>query len=301
MLGLSKRLLIINYHRVLSEPEPLRENEITAADFAMQIAVLARFFHVMPLSYAVTALREGTIPRRAIAITFDDGYADNVTVALPLLLRAGVPATFFITTGFLDGGRMWNDSITDIIAVARGASLDLRPLDLGILDISSVAARKQTLATVLAQWKYLSPEERDRKVSELVSLARVTLRPSTMMSTEQVRELAGAGMSIGAHTLKHPILARLPSEEARHEIATSKRELERITGREVAGFAYPNGRPQRDFTDEHRQMVADCGYRFAVTTEYAAAAIAADPLTLPRIATWDRRASRFLPRMLGFF
>jgi len=301
MLGLRKRLLIINYHRVLGEPDALRENEVTATDFAMQLGVLARFFKFLPLARAVVALRDGTLPRRAVAITFDDGYADNVTVALPVLLRLGVPATFFITVGFLDGGRMWNDAITDVIAAARGTRLDLRSLGMGVLDIATVEARKRALASLLTEWKYLPLAARNARVSELTRAAGSSLPPSTMMTTAQVQQLAAAGMEVGAHTLQHPILARLPSAEARHEIVASKRELERITAREVVGFAYPNGRPERDFTGEHRQMVADAGYCFAVTTEYAAAARQADPLRLPRIGTWDRHAGRFLLRMRRFF
>jgi len=301
MLGLRKRLLIINYHRVLSEPDPLRENEVTAVDFAMQLGGLARFFNVMPLARAVAALRDGALPRRAVAVTFDDGYADNVTVALPILLRLGVPATFFITVGFLDGGRMWNDAITDVISVARGTSLDLRSLDMGVLDIATVGARKHAVASLLAEWKYLPVAERNARVSELTQTAGSSLPPSTMMTTVQVQQLAAAGMEVGAHTLMHPILARLPDAEARHEIVASKHELERITGREVAGFAYPNGRPERDFKEHHRRMVADAGYRFAVTTEYAAATRQVDPLLLPRIGTWDRQVGRFLLRMLRFF
>jgi len=131
MLGLRKRLLIINYHRVLGEPDALRENEVTATDFAMQLGVLARFFKFLPLARAVVALRDGTLPRRAVAITFDDGYADNVTVALPVLLRLGVPATFFITVGFLDGGRMWNDAITDV------------GYGLGLIDVTMPYSRKK--------------------------------------------------------------------------------------------------------------------------------------------------------------
>jgi peptidoglycan/xylan/chitin deacetylase (PgdA/CDA1 family) len=301
MLGLRKRLLIVNYHRVLSAPDPLRDNEITAQDFTMQLEVLGRFLNVLPLGQAVAQLAQGSLPRRAVAVTFDDGYADNVTVALPILQRLGVPATFFITVGFLNGGRMWNDTITDAVSVAAGPSLDLRDLGSELFDVSTVQARRHTLASLLATWKYLPPPQRDAQVAELARRVNGSLPPSAMMTTEQVLTLARAGMEIGAHTLQHPILARLPSAEARHEIVTSKRELEAITARDVSGFAYPNGRPGRDFNDEHVRMVADAGYRFAVTTEYAAAGREVNPLLLPRIGTWDRGRARFLARLLRFF
>jgi peptidoglycan/xylan/chitin deacetylase (PgdA/CDA1 family) len=301
MLGLRKRLLIVNYHRVLSVPDPLRENEITAQDFTMQLGMLGRYFNVLPLGEAVTRLANGALPRRAVAVTFDDGYADNVTVALPIMQRLGVPAAFFITVGFLDGGRMWNDTITDAIGATTGPSLDLRDLGAEVFDVSTVEARRKTLASLLATWKYLPPPQRDAHVAELARRVNGSLAPSAMMTTEQLLRLARAGMEVGAHTLRHPILARVPSAEARHEITASKLELQKITGREIAGFAYPNGRPGRDFNDEHVRMVADAGYRFAVTTEYAAAARAVNPLLLPRIGTWDRGRARFLARLLRFF
>jgi peptidoglycan/xylan/chitin deacetylase (PgdA/CDA1 family) len=118
-------LSILIYHRVLPVPDPLRAGEPDATRFDQQMRYLARHFSVLPLREAFRRLRAGTLPRRACCITFDDGYADNLTVALPILEKYGLPATIFIATGYLDGGRMFNDAAIDALGAAPGDALDL--------------------------------------------------------------------------------------------------------------------------------------------------------------------------------
>ena len=107
------RLSILIYHRVLARPDPLFPYEVDAKRFGQHLNLLKRFFTVIPLHDAVHLLARGKLPARAACITFDDGYADNAQVALPILQKHGMCATFFIATGFLDGGQMWNDKVID--------------------------------------------------------------------------------------------------------------------------------------------------------------------------------------------
>ena len=112
MIGpLSSCLSILIYHRVVAQPDPLFPDVVTAEEFDLQMAALTRWFTVLPLGRAVERLRNGTLPVRAACVTFDDGYADNALSALPILLKHGVKATFFVATRFLDGGSMWNDTV----------------------------------------------------------------------------------------------------------------------------------------------------------------------------------------------
>ncbi|MGH8602917.1 MAG: polysaccharide deacetylase family protein, partial [Gammaproteobacteria bacterium] len=113
--GRRGRLTILIYHRVLSKPDAMLEGEVDIAAFDWQMDVLARNFNVLPLVEAVQRLRARSLPARAAAITFDDGYADNVENALPVLTRYGLNATFFIGTAYLNGGRMWNDTIIEAV------------------------------------------------------------------------------------------------------------------------------------------------------------------------------------------
>jgi peptidoglycan/xylan/chitin deacetylase (PgdA/CDA1 family) len=113
-------LIVLTYHRVLPAPDPMLTAEPDAGLFEAQMTFLARYMVVLPLVEALRRLEAGTLPRRAIAITFDDGYANNAQVALPILRRLGLPATFFIATGYLDGGCMWNDAVIETLRRCPG-------------------------------------------------------------------------------------------------------------------------------------------------------------------------------------
>jgi hypothetical protein len=118
-----------------------------------------------------------------------------------------VPATFFVATGFIDGGRMWNDSVIETVRGARGDTLDARCIGLDKQDISTIGLRRQAIERLLAALKYLPPEERQRRVDTLAAEASSPLPSDLMMTAEQVSPLA-SGMEIGAH-MTHPILAQL--------------------------------------------------------------------------------------------
>ena len=121
--GARGRLAIMIFHRVPRVVDPMFPLEPDAARFERDMRNVRRWFHVLPLEAAVARLRDGSLPARALAITFDDGYADNHDVALPILTRLNLTATFFIATSFLDGGCMWNDRVRDTIVAGVRARL----------------------------------------------------------------------------------------------------------------------------------------------------------------------------------
>ncbi|WP_338769428.1 polysaccharide deacetylase family protein [Massilia sp. METH4] len=290
-------LSILIYHRVLPEKDPLFPSEVDAAEFSAQVGMLKSHFNVLPLLEAVRRSKEGTLPPRAAAITFDDGYADNAEVALPILRRHGLHATFFVATGFLNGGRMWNDSVYELVRRAPGGVLDATPLGLGRHALQTLAERRQAIPALIGQLKYLPMAERQRQVDRLVALAGVALPDDLMMTTAQVRKLHAAGMGIGAHTVNHPILARLPDAEAREEIAQGKLALEDMIGAPVHLFAYPNGKPGEDYEARHVAMARDLRFEGAVSTSWGASRRRPDPFQLPRFTPWDRSRLRFVLRM----
>jgi peptidoglycan/xylan/chitin deacetylase (PgdA/CDA1 family) len=118
-----------------------------------------------------------------------------------------------------------------------------------------------------------------------------------MMTAEQVRNLHESDMSVGAHTVSHPILAKLDPDRARAEMRDSKARLEAITGAPVTLFAYPNGKPGRDYRQEHVGMVRKLGFEAAVSTAWGIAHAASDPFQLPRFTPWDRTPGKFLLRL----
>lgn len=297
------RLSVLIFHRVRAERDPLFPQELTAAGFAELCGWLSRWFNVLPLSDAVDRLREGRLPARAAALTFDDGYADNHDVALPVLQRAGLPCTFFIATGFLDGGRMWNDTVIESLRRMRPGPLALSGLVPGLSSVpcSTAMERRAAIEQVITRIKYLDPADRLALVERIAERAEVDLPRDLMMSSVQVRRLHGAGMTIGAHTVNHPILARLPRHEAYREIVDGKRRLEALIGESVQHFAYPNGQPGTDFHAESVSLVKAAGFRAAFTTAWGAASPASDLMQLPRFTPWDRTPGRFAMRMLQNF
>jgi peptidoglycan/xylan/chitin deacetylase (PgdA/CDA1 family) len=119
-----------------------------------------------------------------------------------------------------------------------------------------------------------------------------------MMSSDQVRRLHAAGMTIGAHTVSHPILARLPREQALREIVDGRLRLEQIIGAAVRLFAYPNGKPGTDYHAESVELVRAAGFDAAFSTAWGVATRTSDLLQIPRFTPWDRTPSRFALRML---
>ena len=272
-------------------------NEMHAAAFAERMHCVRDWCNVLPLDDAVSALARGTLPARALAISFDDGYTDNATVALPILRRIGLPATFFVATGFLDGGRMWNDTVIETVRAARGAEIDLARQGFGRHPVGSPTERRAAIGAILAQLKYLPQPERQSRVDAIAAEAGTVPPRDLMMTHDQLRSIAAAGMGIGAHTVSHPILARLDDAAARREIADGRDALAAIVRAPVRLFAYPNGRPNVDYTTRHVDMARELGFAAAVSTAAGAARTGASLYELPRFTPWDRSPVRWGMRL----
>lgn len=255
-------------------------------------------FNVLPFHEAIDRLQNKSLPPRALCITFDDGYADNFEVALPILQKFDLPATFFVATGFLDGGRMWNDSVIEAIRNVPDSMIDLSKLDLGKHEIRTIEQRQQVISKTLNSLKYLSAPQRLKQVESLLGTLNVEVPTNLMMTSEQVRGLVAAGMEVGAHTVNHPILASLDLKQAREEIENGKSELEDIIGIPVDSFAYPNGKPGKDYLADHVKMVQRAGYSRAVSTAWSVSTSESDIYQLPRFTPWDTTPFRFMLRML---
>jgi peptidoglycan/xylan/chitin deacetylase (PgdA/CDA1 family) len=290
-------LSIFIYHRVLPERDPLFPREVDASAFDRHMRLISSFLKVIPLREAAIRLRQGNLPARAACITFDDGYADNAEVALPILQRYNVPATFFVATGFLDGGRMWNDTVIELVRRAPGPLLDLTDIGFGKFEIASPLRRQAAISALLDKLKYLPLETRNLEVNKICAHAPMMLPTNFMMTSDQVRMLHNAGMEIGGHTVSHPILTRMDSARARTEIADGKDALEKIIGAPIRLFAYPNGKPGQDYHSDHVGMVKEIGFEAAVSTAWGAARAGSDLHQLPRFTPWDRDRAKFVVRM----
>ncbi len=286
-------LSILIFHRVLPEPDPLFPDEVDARRFDRLMGWIKSWFNVLALDEAVERLSRGSLPARAAAITFDDGYADNHTVALPILQRHGLSATFFIAVGFLDGGRMFNDTVIETVRRCQQPVLDLTPLGLGRYDLRSLEAKRQAIPALLSQIKYQLLAQRLETVHAIAEMAKVVLPNDLMMTAPQVKGLHEAGMGIGAHTVHHPILARLEPEDAEREIVESREFLQALLGEPVTLLAYPNGKPETDYRREHVEMARRLGFKAAVSTAWGVARRDSDLFQLPRFTPWERPHWRF--------
>lgn len=297
--GGRSRLSVLIFHRVHAEADPLFPGELHARSFDQQMGWIKRWFNVLPLAEAIAGLRNGSLPARPAVITFDDGYADNRTVALPILQRHGLTATFFIASGFLDGGRMWNDTLIETLRRCPGPRLDLTALGLDAYAVGSIEERRAAIQALIPRLKYLEPAERLRQVARIAECAGADLPDDLMMTSTQLREMARAGMTIGAHTVHHPILARLADDEALAEMVEGKRQLAEVIDAPVRFFAYPNGKPDEDYTGAHVRIAREAGFEAALSTAWGAASSGCDLYQIPRFTPWDRSAWRFGLRLAG--
>lgn len=306
--GIHSRLSIFIYHRVLPEPDPLSDSDPVAEAFDWQMELIARQFNVLPLEQAIARLQAGSLPSRAACITFDDGFADNLYVALPTLNKQGLHATFFVSTGYLGGGIMFNDLL---VAALRDSQRDKVNLSFVSPDLprqgerllGDAASRRAVFYELLGHIRYRPVEERLRLAHQVAEECEVAAPTDLMLDEAGVKALYNAGMGIGAHTVSHPILAQCDEQQARDEILLGKQRLEAIIDAPVALFAYPNGRPGDDYGRREMELVREAGYIAAVSTiDGAAHASALNTGTedlmfqLPRFTPWDDSPGRFMVR-----
>jgi peptidoglycan/xylan/chitin deacetylase (PgdA/CDA1 family) len=291
--GTRARLSILIFHRVLPAKDPLLPWDPDVEEFDRILRFLDEHFTVLRLSEAIERLQAGSLPAASAAVTFDDGYADNAEVALPLLQRHGHRATFFIATGYLDGGRMFNDDIIEAFRNAPAGEIDLREAGLETYAIGDPASRVSSYSAVLRKLKYFPHERRAHTAREIARRYDVPDASSLMLTTRQLREVHRAGFDVGGHTHTHPILELQSDADAEREISGGKQKLEELIGASVGLFAYPNGIPITDYSTRHAAMARRAGFTGAVSTFAGAAQRGADVFELPRFLPWDRSPLKF--------
>jgi len=294
-----RTLQILSYHRVSDDRDPFLP-PLPIRTFRAQMEYLASDFNVVSLEEAVERLGAGDLPANALAITFDDGYRDNYLHAFPVLRRCSLPATFFLTTGAIGTGAvLWHDRVFHAFQQTALASLHgyPRPADTHRLDTreDKLAAQRAILDFLRTVEAAEQPSWIERLEAALSVHSRKTDR-GLMLSWEEVREMHGAGYSIGSHTVSHPILTRLSLAAARREMLESKEAIEKAVGATVRTFAYPNG-SAADFTQTHKDVLRELGYGSAVTTIFGVNRPTHDPFELKRISPWAKSLSELATRL----
>jgi peptidoglycan/xylan/chitin deacetylase (PgdA/CDA1 family) len=295
--------LVLIYHRVNRDTGLFAIERSTPETFRGHMTHIARHFHVMPLAEIVRRLAsDEVLPPRSIAITFDDGYEDNYTDAYPILRELGLPATVFLTTGVIGtGGGLWFDRILHAFEHARRDRMTL-PGEKDATDLREPPARAAAAFRTLQALMRLPDATRlttvDRIVNEL-DPARAGRLPA-MLDWDQVRTMASGGLSFGAHTVTHPILTRLPLEEAERELKASKQRIEQETGRPTVLMAYPVGR-RPDYSPELTALAARLDFQAAFTTEPGANARGDDRFLLRRVKPLGNDVPTFALGLAGHY
>jgi peptidoglycan/xylan/chitin deacetylase (PgdA/CDA1 family) len=284
------RPLILRYHRIYPDGvKPFYELGIPRSVFEAQLDFLKGSFQVLPLAEICAALKDPRrpFPARAVAITFDDGYRDNYTEALPALRERQLPATLFVSVNNVDRGEpFWWDRLARAIFGHPPGPLEV---DLGHgrrrFELDGIHSRRSLLDHARESLKRMPASRARQTLDELEASAppgppHPSLEAS-LLTWEQVGEMQQGGFEVGAHTLDHPVLSQLPPGEAEWQIAESRRRLENRLGRPVRLFSYPNGK-RADANPAIRQMVRAAGYEAAVSTIEGRVGPGSDPFWLER-------------------
>ena len=279
------RAALLMYHRILprEKAEALAVEPgmfVTPETFRRHLDWLRESFRVLPLHEIVSRLAAGQdLPEGACAITFDDGWRDNLEHALPALEAAGLPATVFLVSERVGtNGPFWPDEVCRRLGVLpEDARRDLAA-ELG------AEAAVDPVEGLLAAWKDLSERERAPRLDQLRSAAPDTLTAEReLLDWDEATRMAGAGIDLESHGATHAILTGLPADEIASELSRSLGQLRERGHARHGLLAYPSGRND----DQVRRLAREAGYRAAVTVELGLASSRSDPFGLPRLGLHD--------------
>jgi peptidoglycan/xylan/chitin deacetylase (PgdA/CDA1 family) len=318
--------LILMYHRIARSPVDPWNLCVSPENFDAQLAWLSRNCRVTSVRELVNELSSGEIPERTVAITFDDGYADNLLAGEPLLRKHGLPATFFLTTTTLGAEReFWWDELEglllreDALPAAIELNIDRQTQTFSTRSAAASwdlsreshnvrpweAAADTRIGFFYSVWKSLRPLQEGARREALASIrqqlgvSQSTREAYRTLTFAEAKQLAASPeVHIGAHSVTHASFSYRSEDEQRAEMQQSKSDLEQLIGRPVPGFAYPYG----DYGSESARIAAEVGFEFACTTESKRITPTTPAHLMPRLAVedWEERAfARFVRRFLG--
>lgn len=301
--------VVLMYHRVATPTVDPWQLAVAPETFDAQLSALREAFDLVPLRELRERLRSGRDSRPVAAVTFDDGYLDNLTVAKPILERHEVPATVFVVTGFV-GRRegFWWDRLAH--AVLGDAPLPSRleipgdPVGFQFADEQLVqpgaTGRRARRRLHDRLWTWLCDQPDAAKQRALDHLERWSGRARSddpggrPMNADELRQLVAGGLvDVGAHTVTHPRLSRLPCSAQAAEIERSRQDCRAILGRDPIAFSYPNG----DYAPESVELVREAGFALACDSRADLAWAGDDAHRIPRISVKEETGDALSRRL----
>ncbi|MCW8889429.1 MAG: polysaccharide deacetylase family protein [Sedimenticola sp.] len=297
--GMRNKITILIYHQVLSVDEPVREDCITRDEFDQQMAIISKVFHVISIDQALAYLDQGKIPPRSVVITFDDGYANNYYEALPVLKKYDLPATLYVVGSAVQGGELWNDTVYELIHSAEPEEIDLNVFGMGKQRITDSAVRHTVSDQLITKFKTLPPDEQNKAIRQLRKIIGCSeLDKRNMLTAEELVKLSEEPrMTIGSHTMWHPMLSYIGITDAENDVKRGKEYIEEIIKKPIEHFAYPYGKYGKHFHAEHLNMIAALGFKSAVTTNWGSVNKDSSRYFLQRFTPWDKNPIKFFLRI----
>ena len=300
--------LILLYHRVAELPlDPLLLS-VTPAHFEEHLQVLSRLTKPLSLRTLVRSLKSKEVASHGTVVTFDDGAADNLHNAKPLLERYDIPATVFVATEYSKGEReFWWDELERLLLVPRelpnklNLKINGKPLNWDLAPVTSRHELYQHLGDTL---RVMPTAQRFDVIAELQKWSGGGTSPRQThraLSHNEIRQLADGGLvEIGAHTVNHPVLSAIPLLQQEQEIKQSKTQLEEILGQTVESFAYPYG-TKDDYTAETVKLVKQSRFTCACSNFKGVVQRTASLFELPRLVVRDWDGDQFERQLRGWF
>lgn len=306
----AQRLTVLCYHSICDPYAPGYNNyepnvSATPAMFARQMDYVKQHFNVIDLATLHAHVTNGApLPPRPLLITFDDGYHDNYTNAYPVLRERGLPAVFFIVSGWMGSRQLpWWDQCGYLFRHTQQTHADL-PL-IGAQDLATPAARRTARETFIRQLKVSPEADKAEHMAALAVVLAVNVPEHSkplFISWEQAREVIANGIACQPHTVSHPILTRLPLETAQEELRLSIERIAEETGQPITAFAYPNG-TINDYNPGIMQQLRVLGVSLAFTLTpgpLRSAEVRNRALEIPRVFLGHRDTfEMFVAKVMG--
>ncbi|ACM21296.1 polysaccharide deacetylase domain protein [Geotalea daltonii FRC-32] len=296
--------IILTYHSIHSGnlPFPIW-TQLDYLYFEQHLQFLSSNFNCISLESLQKQIQNGNFEPYSVVVTFDDGYHNNFFNAYPLLLKYKIPATIFVTAGFVDKDEyIWSDKIAAILSLLDNVAIDLNDVT---VKIESVKDKAVAYRMIVNRFKALHPDEIKTSISNLMEYFGVSeenLKTPLLKSCfghldwDEIIIMRDSGLiEIGSHGMSHSILARLSDKEAKAEIFQSKNTIETKLARfgPVKFFAYPNG-GENDFTRAHRNLLIESNYQGVLTTRINRVDQGSDCFELPRVCIGDECSVNYL-------